>query len=94
MVGSASKCSKIHAKLATCNLKAGKPVDLKACGSKCNNLLVDSLQCEASSRPQCAAAAKSLTLCHKGIMGQGLFEGRKDCEMELLALQTCVESAP
>ena len=74
MPSGADKCAKIRAKLASCMAKTGKAVDVKATGTKCNNLLLDALQCEAAAEKRCTDAAKRYASCHKSFMGQGLLK--------------------
>jgi hypothetical protein len=87
-----SKCKQYAKSLSEALSKSPtKSIDLKACGTRENNVLVAFLRCEAkAATTACSSVLKSYDTCHKSIMGIGVFSGQRDCEAQLVALQECV----
>mmetsp|Transcript_15472 Transcript_15472/g.31552 ORF Transcript_15472/g.31552 Transcript_15472/m.31552 type:complete len:101 (+) Transcript_15472:338-640(+) len=82
-----AKCSK-HFKVLS---KVFRDVDLKACGSRENNALVQFLRCEVKhSYASCRPLLASYERCHKSVMGVGTFGKQTECASELKGLQFCV----
>ena len=71
-------------------LKNDKLLDLKATGSRHNNSLVDLLNCQAKEKKICLVQKTNYKNCHQGIMGTGVYEGRKHCALELESFRECL----
>lgn len=79
----APKCSKLIQPLR------GKAVDLHATGDRQTNALIKVLKCQTKETKKCGSELERYLRCHNSIMGSGVYEGKKNCGPELMALFMC-----
>ena len=79
-----AKCKKLWKALA------GLHVEANATGQRHNNAMVSFLRCQSKQMAVCEDPANAYNACHSSIMGQGVYQGKRDCGDELRVLFDCV----
>ncbi len=67
-------------------------VDLTQTGSKESNALIKVLRCQHKNTPKDEQSGSELARhdeCFRGVMGVGVFNGKKDCAQELMGWFKC-----